>query len=157
MSFFELSLSTVFWIGKKGRSSDLLPLNAFVIRRGMKREGRAVRGDIIEGVASGCPGTPAVNGLVKDDSFGDVDGRTVDVRERLDRVIGCSLTAGAMDVLKEREDINGSLALGTVVLPSSTDQRPRRPGRSLLLEGPGNSGSSDVRLLACSSSAVATG
>jgi hypothetical protein len=132
---------------EEGYSSDLLPWNAFVIRRGIKREERADRDDMTDG-----DGSTGVNGVIKDDSVGDVDGRTVDVRERLDRsdcdrasrVIARSPTTAVVVVLKERDDVNGSLVLGTVGLPSSTDQRRRRPGWPLLLEGLDMGGSSDM-------------
>jgi hypothetical protein len=95
-------------IGEEGRSSDLRPWKAFESKRGIKREDRAEREDVTDGVASGSAGTAGVDG-VQINSVGEVDGRTVDVREWLDRsecdrvprVVGRSPTTGAVDTLKD--------------------------------------------------------
>jgi hypothetical protein len=102
VTLFELSISTVFGMGEEGRSSDLRPWKAFVIKRGIKREDIAEREDKADGVVSGSAGTAGVDGAIQIDSGGEVDGRTVDARDRLDRsecdrvprVVGRSPTTG---------------------------------------------------------------
>lgn len=74
--FFRPS-SVAFRTGRGGRSSDLLPLKAFVMMRGIKREEREDWEETMDGAVSGSSGTLAVEGAIDDVSLVEGEGRIV--------------------------------------------------------------------------------